>query len=310
MLTIHSAEASTQNFLYLGKQYTWVIPDQINPKHARPLIVLLHGCKQNAKLILQGTQLQKWANQKQFYVLAPEQPDWANPDHCWNWFLPINQIRQKHESNSISEMKQIIDVIQWLQKQHLIDSKNISAVGFSAGAILAHTLFSCYPEYFSSAVIHSGVTYASANDPVEASSILTDPSTLRSKQLARKILYCSGRTDHPFLSHKLLVIQGSQDTRVHPDHLNLLKNSKLDSMDLLDNGKIDASILITQTQLIKNHPNGYRSTSTQYKTNDFAINTFFIEGLAHAWSGGAVVSSNFDPRGPSSTAITLDFLGL
>lgn len=56
-----------------------------------PLMVMLHGCTQNADDFAAGTQMNRLAEEENFIVLYPEMNPSANINRCWNWFLDANQ---------------------------------------------------------------------------------------------------------------------------------------------------------------------------------------------------------------------------
>jgi len=66
-----------------------------------PLVVMLHGCKQDAADFAQGTGMNALAGEKDCIVLYPEQSSRANPMRCWNWFEPANQDKEAGEAAMI-----------------------------------------------------------------------------------------------------------------------------------------------------------------------------------------------------------------
>ena len=51
-----------------------------------PLMVMLHGCGQDAKSFAVSTRMNRVAARERFLVLYPEQDRVANAQGCWNWF--------------------------------------------------------------------------------------------------------------------------------------------------------------------------------------------------------------------------------
>src|SRR5687768_2359562 len=56
-----------------------------------PLIVVLHGCSQDAISSARDTEFNAYAERDTFLVAYPNQPSSANAGQCWNWFLPEDQ---------------------------------------------------------------------------------------------------------------------------------------------------------------------------------------------------------------------------
>jgi poly(3-hydroxybutyrate) depolymerase len=71
---------------------------------AKPLVVVLHGCGQNANDVASLTGWNKLADSNNFIVLYPQQRTENNISHCFNWFQNKDIEKGKGESASIFEM--------------------------------------------------------------------------------------------------------------------------------------------------------------------------------------------------------------
>ena len=61
------------------------------PIGGRPLVMMLHGCKQDARNFARGTRMNATSEAAGALVLYPTQSQSANANGCWNWFRPEDQ---------------------------------------------------------------------------------------------------------------------------------------------------------------------------------------------------------------------------
>lgn len=304
LLTVFSftAQAKRIQFIYMARNFTLSLPDRALKTNV-PLVVLLHGCKQNPALILEGTKLEKEANKNNFIILTPEQPAYYNSDHCWNWFLDMNQTRML-----TNEMGQIIAAIDLVAGQYKVDTNKIFVTGISAGGVMAHNLTSCYPDVFAASAIHSGLTFKVAENIPEAQTVLTSYQQKTPAYLGRKMFECSKGENQKL--KKVLIIHGEEDSRVPALHAELLTKSQAVWRDYLDDGKKNNSVAVATKKQRLTFPNGYEVDLTDLQYPGFLERKLMIKGLGHAWGGGKPITVNFDPDAPSSNQFILEFFGL
>ncbi len=75
------------------QRYRLYIPTGYDGTRPLPLVVMLHGCTQDADNIARGTRMNAAADANKIVIAYPEQPASANALRCWNWFEPAHQQR-------------------------------------------------------------------------------------------------------------------------------------------------------------------------------------------------------------------------
>lgn len=123
-----------------------------------PLVVVLHGCGQNAGEMARLSGWNELADDYGFAILYPEQQLGNNPQNCFNWFLPGDMQRDSGEVASIHQM------VSYLADSLSLDDDQIYVTGMSAGGAMAAAMLSAYPAAFEAGVVLSGVPYGSAQD--------------------------------------------------------------------------------------------------------------------------------------------------
>lgn len=129
---------------------------------SRPLVVALHGCRQEAAAYDDEPGWTKFADQYRFALLLPQQQQANNSSKCFNWFERGDNERDKGEALSIRQM------IDKLKTDAGVDPKKIHVTGLSAGGAMTAVMLATYPEVFAGGAIVAGVPYKCANNASEA----------------------------------------------------------------------------------------------------------------------------------------------
>ena len=131
--------------------------------HERPaLVVVLHGCTQNAAGYDIGTGWSRLADEQGFVLLFPEQKSANNPNRCFNWFAPEDVSRDHGEAQSIREM------IAAVAEAHDVDPARIFINGLSAGGAMTAVMLATYPEVFAGGAIIGGLPFGTASGVMQA----------------------------------------------------------------------------------------------------------------------------------------------
>lgn len=142
----------------LTRAYRLFTPATLPATGERTLVVMLHGCTQDAADVARGTRIDARAADAQVIVLLPEQAPAAHPQRCWNWYDPAHQSRDAGEASLIAELARRT------AEEHGIDPRRVHLAGVSAGAAMAANLAALFPDRFASVATHSGIPALAAQN--------------------------------------------------------------------------------------------------------------------------------------------------
>lgn len=136
------------------------VPDAL--ADGAPLVVVLHGCTQNAAGYDHGSGWSRLADEQGFVVLFPEQQRANNANLCFNWFNPEDTRRDTGEALSIRQM------VAAATAEHHLDPARVYVTGLSAGGAMTSVMLAAYPEVFAGGAIIAGLPYGTARSVPEA----------------------------------------------------------------------------------------------------------------------------------------------
>jgi poly(hydroxyalkanoate) depolymerase family esterase len=174
-----------------------------------PLVVVLHGCTQNAAGYDYNSGWSQLADQAGFALLFPEQQRANNPNLCFNWFQPGDAMGDSGEARSIRQM------IEKMVVTHGLDRKRIFVTGLSAGGAMAAAMLAVYPDVFAGGGIIAGLPYGVATTIPEAFDRMRGHGGPSEPDLQRLL---GGASTHTRPWPTISIWQGSADHTVAPSN--------------------------------------------------------------------------------------------
>ena len=249
-------------------------PPQLAGGPPRPLVVMLHGCTQDANDFARGTGMDDLACEQGLHVLYPEQSRQANPQGCWNWFKPSQHERGRGEVATLAAM------IRQVSERRSVDPSRVYVAGLSAGGAMAAAFAAAYPDRVAAIGVHSGLGAGAARDL---------PSALGALQ---------GRPVGPLraLRTPAIVFHGDADPTVHAVNGDAVFSSVLPDVGTVHAERLDEPHGREATRRCRIVPDG-RVVAEQW----------VLHGAGHAWSGGRADGSHTDPHGVPASEEMLRF---
>lgn len=246
------------------------------------LLIMLHGCGQDAQDFACGTAMNQLAEQFQCLVAYPEQSSSANSGRCWNWF------EDAHHHRGGGEPALIAGVARKIMDEYSINPGKVFVAGLSAGGAMAVVLGRTYPELFAAVGCHSGLAHGCAVGTGEAMQAMQYGA-------ASGVAYAGGTVP------PMIVFHGDMDGTVHPrnGHGVVEQSIKL-------HGALGTTI---EAQSEVGHTTGRNFTRDVHRNADGTVlaEHWTVHGSGHAWSGGNRRGSYTDASGPDASAEMMRF---
>ena len=301
----HASNRSWQQFVYNGpagsRPYFVYTPENYQVGTPVPLIVMLHGCTQNAIDFANGTQMNQLADQYHFIVAYPQQISVSNPALCWNWFNPADQFRGSGEPAIIAG---IVQEIEKNTAQRTIDRHRIYVTGISAGGAMAVVLGATYPDIFAAIGVHSGAEYRAITSLLSGGevSLQGGPDPIQQGQAAYAAMGRFARVVPTIVFH------GTDDLVARPINGNQVVQQWMETDLLASHGTYHADFKHPSTTLHGQVRGGHSYTVFSWNdTRGNGVEEFWlVNGMGHAWSGGNP-SIFTDLQGPNASLAMYTF---
>jgi poly(hydroxyalkanoate) depolymerase family esterase len=256
-----------------------------------PLILMLHGCTQDAADFARGTRMHRRAAAEGYVVVYPTQCRGGNSGGCWNWFRPGDQQRDKGEPAFLAEL------VSEMTQRFNCDPRRRYVAGLSAGGAMAIVLGRTYPDVFRAVGAHSGLAYGAAHDVPSALSAMRSGA-------ARRFPDIEGVRKSTFVP--TIVFHGDQDRTVDVSNAKqIIEDATQAWASNRATNAEDRSDAAT-TESVARGP-GHTNASIHDASGKTLLESWVVHGGGHAWFGGEGTGTYTDPTGPDATAEMLRF---
>ncbi len=298
----------------LSLHYKLFVPDRVNDDPA-PLLLMLHGCGQDAQDFSTGTKMNAIAQAAGMYVIYPTQSSSANANSCWNWFVPKHQIRDSGEPAALSALtRQIMD-------SHPIDPRLVFVAGLSAGGAMALIMAEQYPELYAAVGVHSGLPSGAATSMMQAFNLMRQSAAGKSalsglsngatvskssSEAAPPEKTAQSLAEEASYHTPLIVFHGDQDKTVNCANAERIVDNWLEQQAARSGAANWQSTSLTHAT-----DSGRQSVVTTYAAEVMperaACEYWRLIDGGHSWSGGSSNGSYTDAQGPDASVEMVRF---
>jgi poly(hydroxyalkanoate) depolymerase family esterase len=181
-----------------------------------PVVVLLHGCGQDAVEFAVHASWTALADRLGLTVVLPVQSADNNHHRCFQWFRPAQIGRGLGEAASIHQM------VAAAVRQFDADPRRVYVVGLSAGAAMAVALLAAYPETFAAGASVAGLPVGAADGAAWALARMAQAGPERSPAMWADQARRAAPAGYADAWPRLSIWHGSADSVVDPANARLL----------------------------------------------------------------------------------------
>ncbi len=270
------------------RDYRVYLPAGYDGKTALPMVMVLHGCKQNNIEMETITGFDRIADREGFIVVYPyiTSHTGMRSRNCWGWWLSRQRVR---DTGEVGDLHQIVLAV---SRDYAVDSNRLHVCGLSAGAAMSVVALATYSDIWKSGASVAGVPYGESAVAVRytrAIPVRYKPLTMLNRLLSKVLV-----SEPP----DLLVIQSTTDRRVDLQAAENLVATWRSAATLTDE-PAELAVGVSQSK-------PWRFSQFTDSDGNLRLGYLTVEDIDHGWMGG-IRESTPRPKHPMSPSLSGHF---
>ncbi|UCH40092.1 MAG: PHB depolymerase family esterase [Gammaproteobacteria bacterium] len=253
------------------RRYLLHVPGGKAATRPRPLVMVLHGCRQDNHDIEQISGFNQLADKHGFLVVYPFITSYRGlrNRNCWGWWFD----REIHAG--AGEVEDLWQIIEEVRQQYSVDSHRVHVTGLSSGAGMAVAMMVAHADKIASGAAVAGVPYAEKADAVRHE-LNPEPRNRPVIAIAYDMRAEMGEGSRTV---PLQIVHSLDDDKVDIQSAIVLRDSWAHCFEV-DIREAD--------QVSSGQVNGTSWEQSTYFDDEgkALIETLFLQGPGHGWYGG------------------------
>ena len=246
-------------------------PQASRTARPRPLVIVLHGCRQDHRDIEKITGFNDLADRHGFLVAYPFITSYRGlrNRNCWGWWFE----REIHAG--AGEVEDLWQIVEEIKTCYPVDARRIHVAGLSSGAGMAVAMMVAHADRIASGAAVAGMPYAERADAVRHA--LNDQPVYR--PIVATVAEMQDEMAERARPVPIQIVHSKDDDKVELRAAELLRDSwgHCFDIDIRDPYRIDQGrVGNTRWEHSRYRADGRKSV----------IETLFLEGPGHGWYGG------------------------
>jgi len=273
------------------RRYLVHVPPGRDSNRPLPLVVVLHGCRQDNRDIERISHFNDIADQHGFLVAYPFVTSYRGMRliNCWGWWFD----REIHRG--AGEVEDLWQIIEEIKTHHAVDEQRIHVAGLSSGAAMTVALLVAYGDKIASGASVAGLAYSEKPEAVRHA-FNRSPKNNPIYAIVTAMRDELGDNQRPI---PLQIIHSENDETVDIQSAKNLRDSWAQCF-AIDLGR--------DFEVNQGNTGNTEWSHTQYHYGDqrSTIETFFMKGPGHGWYGGNPGDYSF-PHAPDVSQVIWEF---